>query len=328
MKPDRSTYLKVVRALRCALTINAALALLTEAAQALTGSAQATVRLLAADGGDLIVAARTGAELHFRGPGRFRRGEGLIGWSAASGQAVRVNDPESDPRFQAMNDHLWTPTAVLVAPLLLGSGEIIGVLSTARRDGNPYSAEDLLALELLAELAAPHVQVDALRELSETDPLTRLFNRRHLEQRFPSELENAVRRERPLSLIMLDLDHFGQVNKTYGHSTGDDILREMAKRLRSACRSSDVLFRWGGEEFVVLLPETNVTEAVGIAERVLAALREAPFETAKGALTVTASAGVATVRPTDSLLSAQDRADKQLQKAKQDGRDQVQGTPA
>lgn len=326
MRPELSICRNVGRALRSAADTESALELVAEAAQSATRSAQATVRLLDPRERRLLVAARTGAAMHVGGPGCFRAGEGLVGWSAKHGAAARVNDVTCDSRFQSRRDHLWTPSGILAAPLLAGSNEVIGVLSAARRDGPAYGDEHLSALELLAELAALHVQAARLRELAETDPLTGLFNRRHLMDRFASELATAVRHGRPLSLIMLDLDHFKSVNEDYGHNVGDEVLVETARRLRRAGRASDVLFRWGGEEFLLLLPDTAAEEALGVAERVLGILRATGFSTTAGVIPVTASAGVCGVRPTDSLLAAQERADGRLSEAKRRGRNRAIGS--
>ena len=302
MSPEIEALLKLGRLLREAQSTEAALLAVSETARSLTGSTQATVRLLDKGGRELLVAARTGEVMHVGGAASFRDGEGLIGWSATRGKAALVNDVQHDERFQSKEGQLWMPSGVLAAPLLFGEGEVIGVLSTARSEGPDLVASDLALLELIAEVAARHVQVARLRELAETDRLTLLYNRHHLEKRFLAEKELALRHGRPLSAIMLDLDHFSNINSDYSHLVGDEVLIEVAKRLRHACRLSDVLFRWGGEEFLLLLPETDAAEALGIARRVLAALSDTPIKTRAGPLTLTASAGVAAVHPLDDLL--------------------------
>jgi two-component system, cell cycle response regulator len=165
-----------------------------------------------------------------------------------------------------------------------------------------------------------------LRELVVRDPLTGVFNRRHWSSRLHLELERCLRHERPLAVMMLDVDHFKTINDRHGHAVGDQVLVAVAECLRANLRGPDTVARYGGEEFTVLLPETGADTACCVAERLLDAVRAIEVPRAPG-LQVRASAGVAApeaggVPPAEphELMAAADRA---LYEAKRGGRDRV-----
>lgn len=166
--------------------------------------------------------------------------------------------------------------------------------------------------------------LDELCSLTMEDPLTGLFNRRYFEHRLRLEGRVALRTYRPLSVMMIDVDHFKKLNDRYGHAAGDETLRALGQAIRSALRASDeVTSRYGGEEFAVLLPDTNADGILVAAERVRRVVEDLRFEDWPG---VTVSIGTATldpaarpVSPTETL----DRADRALYAAKQQGRNRV-----
>jgi len=163
-------------------------------------------------------------------------------------------------------------------------------------------------------------------ELSVTDPLTGLYNRRYLDSQVEVLVDNAANRGRPLSLLMLDVDYFKAVNDTYGHAAGDRVLRELANRIRKHIRAVDLGFRVGGEEFVIVLPDTEADVALRVAERLRKAVsaRAFPLNNGKGALPVTISVGIAAfASPDDTLATLLKRADEALYKAKREGRNRV-----
>ncbi|MBV8964027.1 MAG: diguanylate cyclase, partial [Hyphomicrobiales bacterium] len=153
-----------------------------------------------------------------------------------------------------------------------------------------------------------------------------LHNRRFLDANVDALLKDAVRRSRPLSLVMMDVDLFKAINDTYGHDCGDEVLRELAKRARDCLRTRDLLVRYGGEELVAVLPDTGHSGAKAVAERIRQAVHGAPFLIAHGACnaTVTISLGVAVMRNVpesrDDLFK---RADEALYRAKHAGRNRV-----
>ena len=167
---------------------------------------------------------------------------------------------------------------------------------------------------------------DLLSAIALSDPLTDLNNRRALEWELPRQIGNARNRNQPISLVMLDVDFFKGINDTYGHLVGDRALEILATRLRHNLRIYDTPFRYGGEEFVVLLSDTDQPEAAMIANRICQLIREQPFavDTTLN-LRVTISAGTATLSPTDDTkgISLLERADQRLLQAKAEGRDRV-----
>jgi diguanylate cyclase (GGDEF)-like protein len=163
--------------------------------------------------------------------------------------------------------------------------------------------------------------IDLLERKAMIDGLTGLYNRAHFEQRIEAELSLARRTGRPLSCVMLDVDHFKRINDTYGHLMGDDVLRSLAAMLVESCRTEDVVCRYGGEEFALLLPNTPALGATVIAERVREAVEERPFRTLKTEVSVTCSLGVAQAAPTET--NPIERADAALYQAKREGRNRV-----
>ncbi len=172
------------------------------------------------------------------------------------------------------------------------------------------------------ELEAANAQ---LEELSQRDPLTQLFNRRYLVGQIDHELER-VRRGHPLSLLMIDLDRFKHVNDERGHLAGDNVLREIATALEETTRATDVAARYGGDEFMVVLTDTDHERAQLVAGRLVENVREAVESVEPGA-GVTASVGIAIARPTDSVRSLTSRSDEQVYKAKQAGGDRFVAEP-
>lgn len=169
-------------------------------------------------------------------------------------------------------------------------------------------------------------RVDRGLELSVLDQLTELHNRRYMMTRLQQFIHRSVLGEKPLSVIMADIDHFKHVNDTYGHQAGDDVLREISRRFLASVRPTDIVCRSGGEEFVVILPETSGDKACAAAERIRRAVAAEPFEILGGSrrLEVTLSAGVATLQLADDTPETiLGRADTALYRAKTDGRNRV-----
>ncbi|GAB2689208.1 hypothetical protein GCM10027194_24320 [Thalassiella azotivora] len=207
-------------------------------------------------------------------------------------------------------------------PLVL-AGMVVGVLEVADARPDPDAEQVLEALLSSAAGALESARLHSeTRELAEVDALTQLANRRRLETDLASEWDRCRRYERPLSVVMVDLDHFKRLNDTEGHAVGDVALRAVAATIAAALRSTDTAYRYGGEEIVVLLRETPLDEAVLVAERLRAAVAGTPL--LGTSTTVTASLGVATLA--DGMLDARDlvaAADAALYTAKRQGRDRV-----
>lgn len=220
---------------------------------------------------------------------------------------------------------------------LLHRGQLLGSINFGSADPDRFTREhatDFLAhLGTIASYAIENV-VNRARLLRSgfTDVLTGWHNRRYLQVRLKEELARASRERTHLVCLMLDVDFFKSINDQYGHAAGDTVLRELAMRIETQVRVSDVAARFGGEEFVVLLPDTETTDAVRLAERIRLEVSSTPFELPGGEQAqVTTSIGIAGITPEakasdlktlgDSLVA---RADVALYKAKADGRNRVE----
>lgn len=253
--------------------------------------------------------------------------------------SLLINQIQSDPLFASVRE-LWRiegrsvpTTSVAAVPFTIRgvrSGTVY--LRTAGADA-PLANDDLAFTERVVSAVSPMLdraydfeeairRQDEMRQLAETDPLTSLYNRRAFRERLDRELNRATRANTVVSCLMLDIDHFKALNDTFGHDLGDRVLVQLADLLRREQRSIDVLARLGGEEFVVLLPETGIRGARIYAERILRRVNAAILGSAEHPAQITVSIGIATfpderVTDAESLLRL---ADVNLLRAKADGR--------
>ena len=252
-------------------------------------------------------------------------GAGVLGRVVASGEGVRGR-LGSAPDLAPMATE--PAEGNILAVPLRSMGSVLGVLALYDRvDGRPFDGADDDGLRTLAgqaSIAIDNVQLhQEAQRLSTTDALTGLWNFRYLSMSLAREIERSTRFERPLAVLMLDLDHFKQVNDQHGHARGDAVLRELAQRVQEQIREVDTFARYGGEEFVVVLPETTVEGATQLAERICVAVRREPFHSeGEDSLQVTISVGGAAFPAHGSSAATLMRAaDKALYVAKNDGRD-------
>jgi two-component system, cell cycle response regulator len=163
-------------------------------------------------------------------------------------------------------------------------------------------------------------------EAAITDGLTGLYNRRYMESHLSTLVEQASGRSKPLAVLVLDIDYFKSINDTYGHDAGDDVLREFAIRVRKSIRGIDLACRYGGEEFVIVMPETDMAVAATVAERLRRRIATEPFPIERGrrSIDVTISIGIAAIEAQgDTAANLLKRADQALYRAKRDGRNRV-----
>jgi diguanylate cyclase (GGDEF)-like protein len=177
-----------------------------------------------------------------------------------------------------------------------------------------------MVARICADRASLEAANQALEELAVTDQLTKANNRLKFNEVLTHELRQCARYATPLSVIMFDIDHFKKVNDQHGHPAGDAMLREVAERVRSHIRSADWLFRYGGEEFVVAAPHTDLAQAAALAEKLRAVIAAAPFP---GDIPGSISLGVAQARPGESVEALMGRVDAALYRAKENGRNRV-----
>lgn len=167
------------------------------------------------------------------------------------------------------------------------------------------------------------VDIERLVRDSRTDALTGLWNRRALDEQVPLQFNLFRRYNTPLCVVMVDIDHFKKLNDDYGHTIGDEALRHTARLLLDNLRDTDFVARFGGEEFVLLLPQTDLAGAVTAVERLHKRIQESPFRTARGEFVVNVSMGIAQARMDDNFCDVFARADEALLQAKHEGRNQI-----
>jgi len=225
--------------------------------------------------------------------------------------------------LQLHPQHRWIPVIILTAHL--DRERIRTALAAGATD---FLRKPIDSLELEARLIAAlrtRSLYRQLHSLATRDPLTGLLNRRAFMERFELEMTRAIRYRKPISIGMVDLDHFKQINDVRGHHAGDRVLSELARIWLESARSSDIIARYGGEEFSVVLPETAPDGALESLERLRARLEAHPFEVDGHTFHVTLSAGLAGITPgakatCEELLRSADRA---LYDAKEGGRNRV-----
>jgi diguanylate cyclase (GGDEF)-like protein len=248
------------------------------------------------------------------------------------GQAVRYGRTatENATHESSVQVHAENSLRTVAVPLVVGA-RVTGAIELASPEPHHMTEGSLEVLETLAMHAAAAIEAASLHtsteELAHTDALTGLANRRRMDHELALECERSVRYGRPLALIMFDVDHFKRVNDTYGHTRGDEILQQLAEVVRQEVRTTDSVYRYGGEEFAVLARETDHREAGPLAERLRVRI-EAHFS-ARGAIApVTASFGIALVPPEKPDPAAVvGSADAALYRSKNEGRNRVSGPP-
>jgi diguanylate cyclase (GGDEF)-like protein len=254
----------------------------------------------------------------------FRVGEGVAGWVAERGEPALIADVTGDPRYKILSDSQSRIRSLACVPLAYRD-ERIGVLTITSPRAGAFNQDDVELLGFIATTMAMDIDNARLRRLSITDPLTEAYNREFLQQRLPLAVEHADRRGEPLAVAMIDIDHFKDVNDQHGHAVGDRVLAEVAQRLRAAIRSGDLLVRYGGEEFLVLLPGSDAAKAAEIAERMRLKMDSDPIATDGARIDVRISVGVAELRRgSDSGEQLVRRADTALYAAKGRGRNRVE----
>jgi diguanylate cyclase (GGDEF)-like protein len=253
----------------------------------------------------------------------FDRHEGITGIVADGGTPLVIADTSKDERYLHYKGRHLSDGSFACVPLEL-HGRLVGLFNVLRPRAGSITDGDVKLLRSLASytaLAISHAEATIqLRELSVTDELTGVANRRLLMERLTREIDRARRGERPLTALMLDLDHFKRVNDELGHAAGDQVLRAVARAVLDGVRRVDTVGRYGGEEFVVLLPEVSKAQGLTVAEK----LRTTVHDLEPGGIRLTVSIGVAAF-PQDATNGAElvEAADRALFAAKRSGRDRV-----
>lgn len=257
---------------------------------------------------------------------------GLTGYVVRTKAPLRcenLNDPEWERKTGAVDfgEFKDKRLAALAVPLQTAA-QVIGMISVQAYGPHLYGDEDLELLQVLAAYGAIALEnarlYEEIKHLSILDELTGVYNRRGFFELGNRELSRTVQSNTPLCAIMLDIDHFKQVNDTYGHSIGDRVLKRVTDVCRNTLRDQDIFGRYGGEEFAILVPETDSYRAAQIANRLRMMIYDSVMETPRGHFYVTVSFGVAQYHDgIEGLAALLDRADSALYRAKQEGRNCV-----
>jgi diguanylate cyclase (GGDEF)-like protein len=231
---------------------------------------------------------------------RLKVGEGIAGWVAKNGEQVISGDVENDPRFAKRIDEAtqWETHSVICVPLR-SRLRVLGVIQLVNVDLSQFNEPEVFFLQALCDYAAIAIEnarwVEKIQELTITDDCTGLYNARHLYKTLETEVYRSSRFGYEFSVLFIDLDHFKTVNDTYGHLIGSKLLAEIGYLVKAQLRLIDFAFRYGGDEFVVLLPQTGKDQALVVAKRLRDALRASCFCRDEGLnLNVRASIGLAT----------------------------------
>lgn len=256
----------------------------------------------------------------------FKSGKGIAGEVFNSGKAKLITNIRKEKSFEKTEGDTSNIKSMICVPLMIRDTPI-GVMNIVNKQSGRFNNDDLQIALTMANQAAVVIEKARLYNLATIDGLTGLVVRRHFQSKMEEEFRRARRYNKPLSYLMTDIDHFKKFNDTYGHQTGDAVLREVAKIVRKSVRETDIAARYGGEEFCVILPETEPDGAVQFAERLRQSVEAATFIGAQGEeLKVTISIGVSSI-PYTNPETADDMiklADDSLYVCKKNGRNRVE----
>ncbi len=296
-------------------------------------ASRGSLMLIDDSGEQLQITAAKGINLEVARSMPIRLGEGISGRVAQSGLHLLVSDIEKDCRIGTPNRPRFKTKSFICFPMKV-KDRIIGVLNLADKEtSNIFTDTDLKHLHILADHAAEMIARTAaledahvLQDLAIRDPLTGLYNRRLLETRFNEELSRCSRLKQPFTIIMVDLDYFKTYNDHCGHIAGDNALRKVATLLKKSAREMDIITRYGGEEFCLMLPNTSKEEGLFVAERIRRAIENEifPGETGLPQGKLTTSIGISSF-PGDGekLETLVNAADMALYQAKNKGRNRL-----
>ncbi len=308
-------------------------AILTHA-KSLLRAERASLMVLDEDANELVLRAAIGLSIPREEVGRPRLGEGIAGQVVESGRPMVVANAASIGLFVAQGRRDYKTGSFISYPITM-RGRKIGVLNlTDKMTGEPFNDVDLSLLDLVGpqiaialERAEWQDRATQFQLMSITDPLTGLLNRRYLEERLTEELNRSTRYNYSMSCLMIDIDDFKKYNDLNGHQAGDAALKITAHGLKAALRSADIACRYGGEEFCILLPQTSLTEAGVIAERMRQRVAETdyPYGKTQPLGVVSISVGISTfARDIDTAEKVISAADRALYNAKSQGKNRIE----
>jgi diguanylate cyclase (GGDEF)-like protein len=281
------------------------------------------VSVLQKEEDELVLRAHHGTlSPRFPEGGRVPAGDGFWGQALREGKTLLANDVKKDPKYVGF----YQETNSTVCIPLVAFGQSLGILVLDSAQPAAFHSHELQPLESVADICATAIQnahyVDRVKQLAYLDGLTGIFNRRYFELRVAEEIERARRFETGMAVIMVDIDQFKYLNDEFGHILGDEVLRQVSSIFHQQLRKIDVVCRYGGEEFAILLSQTNPQHALNVAEKLRSLVERWQFPGVPRSVTISAGAASYPEHGTtrDDLVKA---ADAGLYMAKQAGRNRV-----
>ncbi len=302
LKKELDFFEEVSKTLTSTLELNDILSTIMEKAKKIIKAEAWSFLLIDQETGDLVLEKTSGKKVDKKKIKKIRMkmGEGIAGWVAQELVPVVVPDVSTDPRFSSKIDKQFTlKTKSIICVPIKSKGNILGVLEIVNKTTNePFTKDDLNLILRIVDHAAIAIERSSIyqkmEELSITDDLTKLFNTRYLNRTLEIEITRANRHRTSLALIFMDVDHFKMINDNYGHLVGSKLLVEMGQLLIKSLRTVDIVARYGGDEFVIVLPQTPPNSAIQIAERIRKSVENNVFLKKEAySLKLTASFGVA-----------------------------------
>ncbi|MEO0142122.1 MAG: sensor domain-containing diguanylate cyclase, partial [candidate division WOR-3 bacterium] len=319
---------EIVRAINSSLRLDEIIQIIMEKTADLIKAEGWSVLLLDEEKKELVFKAAAGEAGKKLIGMRLKLGQGIAGWVARSGKSLIVSDVSKDPRFYSGVDKKtkFTTKSILCVPMK-SRNKIIGVVEVVNKiGGDPFTEDDLRIFENLVEHVTIALLNARLYEQMEraivTDDLTRLYNTRYCNKILDEFIKKEKAGKRKISLIFLDVDYFKLVDDNYGHLVGSNTLKLIGERIKQVVRKDDVVVRYGGDEYIVVLPDTGKKIAGIVAERIRKAVNNSPFTAPRNKkFFISVTLGVATypddARTRDQLIG---KADKAMYEGKMTGR--------
>ncbi|MBI5026316.1 MAG: diguanylate cyclase [Nitrospirae bacterium] len=329
-KKELSFFEEISKTLTSALELKDILNTIMEKTKMMTKAEAWSILLVDEETGELVFEKISGKEARKIQKFRLKMGEGIAGWVAKEGIPIVVPDVSNDPRFSCKVDRsIHFRTKSLMCVPIKSKNKTLGVIEVVNKTtGEPFTKADLDLLLKLVDHAAVAIERASLyqkmTEMAITDDLTKLFNLRYLNRTIETEIERSNRYGSSVSTIFMDLDYFKNVNDQHGHIAGSKVLVETAQLLLRGLRTVDIVARYGGDEFVIVLPQTSPRSAFQIAERLRKAIEQHVFLKKEGyPLKLTASFGIASypenAKSKDELIHLADEAMYKVKYATRNG---------